>query len=52
MDHVPYLECAAVVLDGGEVLATRVRMIVIITTTCLYGEQSVMSTYCKFYKIL
>ena len=33
MDHVPHLECAAVVLDGKEVLATHVRMIVIITTT-------------------
>ena len=38
MDHVPHLECAAVTLDGREVLATHVRMIVIITTMCLCGE--------------
>ena len=38
MDHVPPLECAIVSLDGQEVLATLVRIIVVITTTCLYGE--------------
>ena len=38
MDGVPHLEGAAVILDGKEVLATHVRMIVIITTICLCGE--------------
>ena len=38
MDHVPHLECAAVLLDGKEVFATHVRMIVIITTMCLCGQ--------------